>query len=129
MAANQQQGRYLTLFWISITVLCAGIAIFATALGKLVLLAGLAGTIGSLLGFIKIKRLEGEAAALPTSPILKLAGILVTWLGWLVAVVGLHITSSVGGRMTFALAGIAISLYGIIGVLTTAFGKKAVGRI
>lgn len=128
MAANKQQGSTLTLFWTAITVLCAGMAYYSSGLGKLLLLVGLVGVIASLMGFAKIKGLEGDVPGLPGSAALKLAGILITWLGWLVTVMGLHVTASVGGRLVFALAGIGISLYGILGVLTTAFGRKAVGR-
>ena len=37
MAANKQQGSYLTLFWTGATALCAGLAYFAEGFGKLVL--------------------------------------------------------------------------------------------
>ena len=42
MAANKQQGSYLTLFWTGATALCAGLAYFAEGFGKLVLVLGLA---------------------------------------------------------------------------------------
>ena len=128
MAANKQQGSYLTLFWTAITVLCAGLAYHSAGFGKLLLLVGLVGVIASLMGFAKIKHLEGKSGNVPNSAGLKVAGIAITWLGWLVVVMGLHITASVGGRLVFALAGIGISLFGIIGVLTNAFGRKAVGK-
>jgi hypothetical protein len=57
-----------------------------------------------------------------------LAGLIVTILGFLVAVASLGITSSVGGRMGLVLAGIAISLVGIIGVLNRSFLSKAIWR-
>ena len=57
-----------------------------------------------------------------------LAGLIVTILGFLVAVASLGITSSVGGRMGLVLAGIAISLVGIIGVLNRSFLSKAMWR-
>ena len=56
------------------------------------------------------------------------AGIVVTLLGFLVAVASLGITSSVGGRMAIVLAGLAICLVGIIGVLNRAFVSKAIWR-
>jgi hypothetical protein len=57
-----------------------------------------------------------------------LVGVVVTLLGFLVAIASLGITSSVGGRMGLVLAGIAISLSGIIGVLNRAFLSKAIWR-
>ena len=55
-------------------------------------------------------------------------GVVVTILGFLVAVASLGITSSVGGRMGLVLAGIVISLIGIVGVLNRAFLSKAIWR-
>jgi hypothetical protein len=55
-------------------------------------------------------------------------GVVVTLLGFLVAVASLGITSSVGGRMGLVLAGIVISLIGIVGVLNRAFLGKAIWR-
>jgi len=57
-----------------------------------------------------------------------LVGLIVTILGFLVAVASLGITSSVGGRMGLVLAGIVISLVGIIGVLNRSFLSKAIWR-
>ena len=57
-----------------------------------------------------------------------LVGLIVTILGFLVAVASLGITSSVGGRMGLVLAGIAISLVGIIGVLNRSFLSRAIWR-
>ncbi len=48
--------------------------------------------------------------------------------GWFITIAGLHITTSVGGRMTFALVGIAVSLIGVLGVLPVAFGKNMAGK-
>jgi hypothetical protein len=128
MAANKTQGSYLVLFWTAITVLCAGVAYIAEGFGKLVLLIGLVGLVASLVGFMKIKPLEGRTAGPAGVPVMKLVGMLVTWGGWLVTVVGLHLVSSTGGRIIFALAGIAVSLVGIIGLLPTAFGRSAAGK-
>ena len=57
-----------------------------------------------------------------------LVGLIVTILGFLVAIASLGITSSVGGRMGLVLAGIAISLVGIIGVLNRSFLSRAIWR-
>jgi hypothetical protein len=128
MAASKSQGSYLVLFWTAITVLCAGIAYITVGFGKLVLLIGLVGLVISLFGFLKIKPLEGKTAAPAQVAGMKLLGTLVTWLGWLVTVVGLHLVSSTGGRIIFALIGIAVSLVGIIGILPTAFGRSVAGK-
>ena len=128
MAANKQQGSYLTLFWTGATALCAGIAYFTEGFGKLVLLFGLAGVVISLVGFLKIKPMEGKTAGVPGNPVMKLLGLAVALGGWFVTVAGLHITSSVGGRLVFALVGIAVSLVGVIGVLPIAFGKSMAGK-
>jgi hypothetical protein len=54
-----------------------------------------------------------------------LAGVLIAVLGWVIAVLSLPLTSSVGGRMLVALIGIAVCLVGIIGVINSAFLKTA----
>ena len=128
MAANKQQGSYVTLFWTAVTVLCAGIAYFTEGFGKLVLLFGLIGVVISLIGFMKIKSMEGTTGGPPGNTMMKLVGLLVALGGWFVTIAGLHITSSVGGRMVFAIVGIAISLIGVLGVLPAAFGKSAAGK-
>jgi hypothetical protein len=128
MAANKQQGSYLTLFWTGATALCAGIAYFTEGFGKLVLLFGLAGLVISLVGFLKIKPMEGKTAGVPGNAVMKLLGLAVALGGWFVTVAGLHITTSVGGRLIFALVGIGISLVGVLGVLPIAFGKSMAGK-
>ena len=57
-----------------------------------------------------------------------IAGIVITLLGWLIAIGSLGMTSSVGGRMVMVLVGLAVSLVGIIGVLNRAFLSKAIWR-
>ena len=51
-------------------------------------------------------------------------GLLITLLGFLIAVFSLGMTSSVNGRLIIVLAGLAISLFGIIGVLNRAYLKN-----
>ena len=53
------------------------------------------------------------------------AGVLITLLGFIVAVLSVAMTSSIAGRMVVVLIGIAICLIGIIGVLNSAFLKNA----
>jgi hypothetical protein len=57
-----------------------------------------------------------------------IAGVVITLLGFLIAVASLGAMSSVGGRMVMVLVGIAVSLVGIIGVLNRAFLSKAIWR-
>jgi len=128
MAANKQQGSYLTLFWTGATVLCAGLAYLTEGFGKLVLVLGLVAVVISLIGFLKIKPLEGKTAGVAGNTSLKLMGLAVALGGWFVTIAGLHLTSSVGGRLVFALVGIAVSLVGVIGVLPVAFGKSMAGK-
>lgn len=128
MAASKTQGSYLTLFWTACTVLCAGLAYLAEGFGKLVLLIGLVGVIISLVGFLKIKSQEGKTAGVEGIAAMKILGIAVALGGWFVTIAGLHITTSVGGRLIFALVGIAVSLVGVLGVLPIAFGKSVAGK-
>ena len=128
MAASKQQGSYLTLFWTGATALCAGLAYFAEGFGKLVLVLGLASVAISLVGFLKIKPMEGKTAGVPGNGVMKLLGLAVALGGWFVTIAGLHITTSVGGRLIFALVGIGISLIGVLGVLPIAFGKSMAGK-
>ena len=48
--------------------------------------------------------------------------------GWLLAVAGLLITSSTGGRLLFACLGIAVSLYGSLGVLNGYYLERAIWK-
>jgi len=57
-----------------------------------------------------------------------LAGVVITFLGFLISVMSLTLTSSVGGRMVIVLIGLAVSLIGIIGVINRAFLKNAIWR-
>ena len=44
-------------------------------------------------------------------------GIVVTLLGFIIAVMSLGMTSSVNGRMIMVLVGIAVSFFGIMGLI------------
>ena len=59
---------------------------------------------------------------------MKLIGLLVAVLGWLIAVGGLTITASTGGRIVFCIIGIAITLFGILGLINKAHLKTAVWK-
>jgi hypothetical protein len=55
-------------------------------------------------------------------------GILVTLLGFVLSVLSLGMTSSVGGRMAMVLIGIAVSLTGILCLINRAYLKNAIWR-
>ena len=57
-----------------------------------------------------------------------LTGVLITLLGWVIAVLSVSLTSSVAGRMVVVLIGIAVCLIGVIGVLNRTFLKNAIWR-
>jgi len=57
-----------------------------------------------------------------------LIGILVTLLGFLLSLASLGLTTSVNARMAMVLAGIAISLFGILGLINRAYLKDAIWR-
>jgi len=54
-----------------------------------------------------------------------LLGVVITLLGFVISVLSLGMTSSVGGRMVMVLIGLAMSFGGIIGVLNRAYLKNA----
>ena len=56
------------------------------------------------------------------------AGIVITLLGFLISVMSLGMMSSVGGRMAMVLVGLAVSLFGIMGVINRAYLKNAIWR-
>ena len=128
MAANRSQGSYYTLSLAAFTVLCAGIYEWSGGLGKLLVVAGAVGLLGSLFAMKGIKPLEGKAA-LKSSPFaMKMAGVACSLLGWLITLFGMHLTASTGGRIVLALVGIGVSLFGITVVLPAAFNKNAIWK-
>ena len=52
-------------------------------------------------------------------------GILVTFLGFVISLLSLSMMSSVNGRMVMVLAGVVVSLVGIIGLINPAYMKNA----
>lgn len=56
------------------------------------------------------------------------AGILVTLLGFVIAVLSVGIAQSIGARLSIVILGIAVSLFGIIGLLNPAYMKNAIWR-
>ncbi len=59
---------------------------------------------------------------------MQIVGVLLALVGWIIPVVGLTVTQSVGTRYILAVLGIAISLSGILGVLNKAHLKKAIWK-
>jgi len=57
-----------------------------------------------------------------------IAGLIVTLLGFIIAVASLGMSSSVSGRMVIVLVGLVVSLAGIIGLINPAYQKKAAWR-
>jgi len=128
MAATKSQGRTFTMFMAGITVAAAGLTTVGTGLGKLALIAGLALTAGSLAVFFKIKPFEGKVPSFKTPAALRLLGLALAIGGWLVVLAGLHLTASVPGRMITTIIGIAITLFGVIGILPVAANKNAIWK-
>jgi hypothetical protein len=59
---------------------------------------------------------------------MKIVGVLLAVFGWLLAVGGLSMTSSNGGRLALCIVGIGITLTGILGVLNKAHLKEAIWK-
>ncbi len=57
-----------------------------------------------------------------------LIGILVTLLGFAVAFFSLGMTTDVNARLAMVVAGIGISLFGILGLINKAYLKTAIWR-
>jgi hypothetical protein len=58
----------------------------------------------------------------------KLVGILLAFFGFVISVLSLSLSSSAGGRLVIVLAGIAVSLFGILGLLNRAYLKSAIWK-
>jgi cytochrome c biogenesis protein CcdA len=57
-----------------------------------------------------------------------LVGLLLTFLGFVISVLSLAATTSVGGRLVMVVGGLAVSLFGILGVLNKAYLKNAMWK-
>ncbi|MGC8550384.1 MAG: hypothetical protein ACP5M4_11845 [Acidobacteriaceae bacterium] len=128
MAATQSQGRSFGLFLVGITTACAGAYLMPGGLGVGVLIVGLVLLGAAFAMFLKIKPQEGKIALGVQSGVMKLAGSALTAGGWIVALFGLHLTVSVGGRMVIAIIGLAISLFGVVFILPAACNKNAIWK-
>jgi hypothetical protein len=128
MAATTSQGKSFTIFIVGLTVAAAGLAFIATGIAKVALVIGLV-TVGySFARFIKIKPLEGKPAIGKQPAALKLGGLGVVLLGWLIVLFGLNLTAGVAGRMITTLLGLAVSLVGVLVILPLASNKNAIWK-
>jgi hypothetical protein len=57
-----------------------------------------------------------------------LVGLIITLAGFVIAFVSVGVMAGTGGRLVMVLAGIVVSLVGIIGVITPAYRKDAVWK-
>jgi hypothetical protein len=57
-----------------------------------------------------------------------LVGVLLAFLGFVISLLSLAATASVGGRLVLVLIGLAVSLFGILGVLNKAYQKNAIWK-
>ena len=128
MAATQSQGRSFGLFLAGITTACAGAYLMPGGLGVGVLIVGLVLLAAAFAMFLKIKPEEGKIALGAQPAVMKLVGSAMAAGGWIVALFGLHLTASVGGRMVIAIIGLAISLFGIVFILPSACNKNAIWK-
>ncbi len=59
---------------------------------------------------------------------MRLIGLAVAIGGWLIAVAGLFMTSSNMGRLIFAVGGILVTLFGILGILNQYYLGRAIWK-
>ena len=59
---------------------------------------------------------------------MRLIGVAVVLGGWVVAMSGLFVTTAAAGRIVIACAGIAISLYGSLGLLNGYYLERAIWK-
>ena len=57
-----------------------------------------------------------------------LVGLVITFVGFLIAAASVGVVAGTGGRLIMVLAGIAVSLFGIMGVLNQAYLKNAIWK-
>jgi hypothetical protein len=57
-----------------------------------------------------------------------LVGLVVTFVGFLISAASVGMMSATGGRLVMVLVGIAVSLFGILGIINPAYQKNAVWK-
>ena len=60
---------------------------------------------------------------------MKLVGLLLAIVGWLIPVIALNFTQSLGARFGACIVGIAVTLFGILAVLNNAHQKDAIWKV
>jgi len=128
MAATKSQGKAFSLFMVGLTTAAAGIAYLSSGSGVAALIVGLIVVAISFGFFLSIKSQEGKVPDAPQPLVLKLAGIVAALGGWMIVLLGMHMTATVSGRMTAAIVGIAVSLFGILFLLPAAANKNAIWK-
>jgi hypothetical protein len=128
MAATKSQGKAFALFMVGLTTAAAGIAYLSSGSGIAALVVGLIVVAVSFGLFLSIKPSEGKVPDAHQPLVLKLAGLAVALGGWLIVLLGMHMTATVSGRMTAAIVGIAVSLFGLLYLLPAAANKNAIWK-
>ncbi len=59
---------------------------------------------------------------------MRIIGLLLVLGGWAIAVSGLFFTTANNGRLLFAVAGILVTLFGILGVLNKYYLQRAIWK-
>jgi hypothetical protein len=57
-----------------------------------------------------------------------LVGLVVTFIGFLISAASVGVMSATGGRLVMVLVGIAVSLFGILGMINPAYQKDVVWK-
>jgi hypothetical protein len=128
MAATTSQGKTFTLFMLGATTAAAGLAYITTGAGTAAFIVGLFLVAASFVGFIRIKPLEGHTGTSVQPVVLKLAGVASILLGWFIVLIGIHLAAGVSARMVTSIAGLAISLVGVLYFLPVASSKNAIWK-
>lgn len=128
MAATKSQGKAFALFMVGLTTAAAGIAYISSGSGIAALIIGLIVVLVSFGFFLSIKPMEGKVPDAAQPLALKLAGLVAAVGGWLIVLLGLHLTASVSGRMTTTIIGFAITLFGVLYLLPAAANKNAIWK-
>jgi hypothetical protein len=128
MAATKSQGKAFGLFMVGATTACAGIAYISSGSGIAALIVGLIVVAVSFGLFVSIKPQEGKVPETIQPLALKLAGLVAALGGWIIVLYGLHMSSSVSGRMTTTLIGFAVTLFGVLYLLPAAANKNAIWK-
>jgi hypothetical protein len=128
MAAPKSQGRSFTLVIVGITAAAIGVASFSSGVGKLALIGGLVVLAASFGYFLKIKPEEGKVADKGQPAVIRVAGVLAAFLGWVIVLFGLNLSATVSGRMVTTIIGIAVSLVGSLALLPAAANKNPIWK-